>query len=264
MVDPAPLTGGPVSLVLVRHGETTWIREGRFQGRADPPLSETGLRQAARVGDRLADPGAAPALPIPPGAPGIVLSSPLRRAAVVADGIAAGYGVRPEHDPDLAEIDQGAWEGLTTAEVVSRYGPELAAWRRTPAAAHAPGGEPLVTAAERAGRSAGRLLARITPPAAAPGDPAAIPGSHVLGYGRPGTDGEPWPWAVVVAHDGILRLLLLGLLGLPIERYWTVPFGLCAITVLEARHGIVRLRAHNLADHLDGLGDGADGRPPAR
>ena len=39
----------PTTLALVRHGESSWIAEGRFQGRGDPPLSETGLRQATDV-----------------------------------------------------------------------------------------------------------------------------------------------------------------------------------------------------------------------
>ena len=57
------------TLVLVRHGESTWIAEDRFQGRRDPPLSPRGERQAALVAARLADPLAAPSLPIPAGPP---------------------------------------------------------------------------------------------------------------------------------------------------------------------------------------------------
>ncbi len=58
------------------------------------------------------------------------------------------------------------------------------------------------------------------------------------------------PWSIVVAHDGILRLVLMHLLRLPIEHYWALPFGLCSITVVELRSGRARLRAHNLDDHL--------------
>ena len=54
----------------------------------------------------------------------------------------------------------------------------------------------------------------------------------------------------MVAHDGVLRLALMHLLGLPIEHYWALPFGLCSVTVVELRSGRARLRAHNLGDHL--------------
>ena len=53
----------PSLLGLVRHGESVWITEGRFQGRGDSPLSELGLRQAQAVARRISAPGAAPALP---------------------------------------------------------------------------------------------------------------------------------------------------------------------------------------------------------
>jgi broad specificity phosphatase PhoE len=45
----------------------------------------------------------------------------------------------------------------------------------------------------------------------------------------------------------------MDLLGVPLERFWAFPFGLCSITIVELRNGIARLRAHNLSDHLDGL-----------
>jgi broad specificity phosphatase PhoE len=58
------------------------------------------------------------------------------------------------------------------------------------------------------------------------------------------------PWSITVAHDGILRLILLRLLDLPLERYWSFPFALCGISVVELRAGRARLRAHNLEEHL--------------
>ena len=229
--------------------------EGRFQGRSNPPLSPFGQLQARWVAARLADPAASPALPLPAAPPLGVWHSPLERAAVVAAGIAAGHGVTPTPLPDLQELDQGAWEGLTNAEVQAHYGPELAAWRRDPTHSHAPGGESLDTAGERAGRAADLLLGHLRSAVEAVTPPGTVrpPVSHVLGYGTPGSDGEPWPWLVAVAHDGLLRLLLLDLLGLPRTSFWSFPFALCAVTIVEVRSGVARLRAHNLADHLDGV-----------
>ena len=101
------------SLVLVRHGESTWIVEQRFQGAADPPLSERGQRQAALVADRLAEPLAPPPLPLPTGDPVGCWHSPLRRAASVAEAI-RDHRPRPlalHADRRFAEIAQGEWEG---------------------------------------------------------------------------------------------------------------------------------------------------------
>ncbi|MEX1344028.1 MAG: histidine phosphatase family protein, partial [Candidatus Limnocylindrales bacterium] len=58
-----------VRLALIRHGESAWIAEGRFQGQGDPPLSAAGERQAAAVAARLAAPRAMPSLPVPDAPP---------------------------------------------------------------------------------------------------------------------------------------------------------------------------------------------------
>jgi broad specificity phosphatase PhoE len=263
VADPARLRGLEASIVLVRHGETTWIREGRFQGSADPPLSDDGLRQAAAVAARLADPAASPAIPLPPSAPIGIWHSPLARAALVAAAIAGARGdAVPRHpQPDLLELGQGEWEGLAHHEVEARYPTELAAWRTDPTRHHAPGGESLADAAARGAMAAESILEalataqRVATPRRAGGATVATgaPGrgsSPVLGYERQARATPP-PWAIVVAHDGILRLVLARLLELPLERYWAFPFGLCAVTVVEIQAGRGRLRAHNLSDHLD-------------
>jgi broad specificity phosphatase PhoE len=149
-------------------------------------------------------------------------------------------------DRRLMELAQGEWEGLKQAEVTSRYGPQLAEWRRDPAHHYAPGGESLQHGAARVAASMGEIqaaLLRVDPPAPSTTDP-------VLGYGAANA---LWPWAIVVAHDGILRLALLQLLGVPLEAYWSFPFALCAATIVELRDGRARLRAHNLAEHLESL-----------
>ncbi len=145
----SPIPDGlDATLVLVRHGESTFIAEGRFQGRADSPLTAIGRRQAALVADRLAAPRAAPLLPVPAGRPLELVHSPLGRATETAEAIDAamranGWTVPRLPDDGFAEIDQGAWQGLHRDEVGARYGAELATWRRTPLVAWAPGGESL-------------------------------------------------------------------------------------------------------------------------
>ena len=249
---------GDATLVLVRHGETTWVAEGRFQGSADPPLSVVGDRQAAAVAQRLAQPDESPALPLPPGAPRRIWHSPLARAAATAAAIwsARGGDAPLTAEPGLMELAQGDWEGQTATEVMSRWPRELAAWRTDPLHHHAPGGESLTDGSRRAGIALEGILADVGSGLGSGfGDAGAR--SPVLGYadhhvGGPGdiSDGIHEPWTLVVAHDGILRLVLMRLLDISLDHYWALPFALCGITVVEVRAGRARLRAHNLADHL--------------
>jgi broad specificity phosphatase PhoE len=243
----------PAILALVRHGESVWIEEGRFQGRGDPPLSDMGLRQAAAVGARLAAPNAPPAVPLPNTAPLAIWHSPLRRAAQTAAAIhEAREADSPLRSLDLlTELGQGEWEGLTHAEVRERFPERLAAWRADPSNNHAPGGESLRDAAVRAAEAKSMVLGDPEPPSDSTTSPA--PAEPVLGYERSyGTVGAP-PWTLVVA-DGILRLLMLNLLALPVERFWSFPMALASVTVLDLSAEVVRLRAHNLDGHITALG----------
>jgi phosphoglycerate dehydrogenase-like enzyme/broad specificity phosphatase PhoE len=231
------VAGGPIpagltaTIVLVRHGESTWVAEGRVQGAADPPLSALGRQQAVLAGARLADPGAAPPLPVPPGRPLGCWHSPLRRAAQTARPISRGWRpALPLHpDPRLREIGQGQWEGLSGIQLADRYRTLRDGWRRDPVHVHAPGGEDLRDVDARARAFAGDLLAQC---------------AH-------SEDGAPW--AIVVAHEGLIRVLLLALLDLPLAAFWRLPLGLAAISVVEIREGRPALRAHNLQSHLAAL-----------
>jgi probable phosphoglycerate mutase len=249
-VAEAPLIpdGLDATLVLVRHGESTFIVEGRFQGQAESPLSPTGRRQAALVAARLAAPHTPPALPIPTGDPIELIHSPLGRASETADAIeaalrSAGTTIARRPDPGFAEIAQGAWQGLHRVEVEARYGAELSAWRRTPLTSWAPGGESLPEVAARVRSGLAEALARL-------GD-GRPPGTHdrsqVAGYAAPIPD---HPWSIVVGHDGVFKVALLTLFDLPLDRFWMWSMDPCGITVVEVRAGRPVLRAHDLTAHL--------------
>lgn len=92
-------------MLLARHAQSEWNAQGRWQGRADPPLSSLGATQAARASDRL-------------GHVDVIVASPLQRALATAEIIAERTGVGPvQVDPDLAERDVGEWSGLTRDEI---------------------------------------------------------------------------------------------------------------------------------------------------
>jgi phosphoserine phosphatase len=193
---------------------------------------------------------------VPLGPPLEIAHSPLRRTAETAEAVGAalraagGFGVevprRPE--PALLEIGQGEWEGLLATEIQERWPQIIAGWRQDPLAAWAPGGEslPEVDVRVRAGlrdilRGLGKREAATTGQR-----------THILGYGE--TPSED-PWTILVGHDGIFKVALLALLDLPLDRFWTFPFALCGISVIEFRAGRPRFRAHNLTDHLAPLDD---------
>jgi len=105
------------TIVLVRHGETDWNRDNRFQGHADPPLNERGLAQARALATELRDQAFTAAY-----------TSPLRRAHDTAAILASELGLDPVPDPGLKEVDVGSWSGLTRDEVEAQFPEGYARW----------------------------------------------------------------------------------------------------------------------------------------
>jgi broad specificity phosphatase PhoE len=134
-------------ILLVRHGQSEWNASGRWQGQADPPLTDLGRAQAIEAARAL-------------GAVDAIWASDLARAADTAVIIAEALGVGPVVlDPDLRERDAGEWSGLTRDEINERYpgylqdGARPPGWEPDPAllaralrvvariGAHVPGGD---------------------------------------------------------------------------------------------------------------------------
>jgi broad specificity phosphatase PhoE len=96
-------------LLLVRHGQSEWNAQGRWQGQADPPLTDVGRAQARTAAQAL-------------GAVDAIFSSDLRRAVETAAVLSAQLGVGPViTDPGWRERDAGEWSGLTRAEIHERF-----------------------------------------------------------------------------------------------------------------------------------------------
>jgi probable phosphoglycerate mutase len=105
------------TIVMVRHGETDWNRDNRFQGHADPPLNDVGRGQAKQLADRLArEPFET------------VYSSPLRRAYETALILVAPLGVDVQTSDALREVDVGSWSGRTRDEVEAEFPVGYARW----------------------------------------------------------------------------------------------------------------------------------------
>lgn len=191
-----------VDLWLVRHGETEWARLGRHTGRTDIPLTDVGREQARVLGRRLTDHRF-----------GLVLTSPLSRAAETAS--LAGYGTVAQPDPDLMEWDYGSLEGRETAEIRAAF-PGWTIWHGP-----WPGGETIGDVAARADRVVARVRA-----------------------GHLGGD------ALVFAHGHLLRILAARWLGLPPESGGWFALDTGTISVLGWERELPVVRAWNAGDPL--------------
>ncbi len=107
---------------LARHGETTWNRVGRYQGRLESELSELGIRQAQALACAMADAGVRR-----------VVSSPLRRCVDTAQPAADAVRAPLETDRRLIEIAHGTWEGRLRDELAANDPARYRAWRGDPA-----------------------------------------------------------------------------------------------------------------------------------
>src|SRR5262245_17169148 len=174
------MTGTPVRILLVRHGETGFNVEGRWQGQADSPLTERGVAQARQLAVALRDE------PIR-----AVYSSDLGRAMATAAEVAAVHGLTVNPDRRLREIDVGEWTGLSRPQIETGFGDMLHRWAYHPATLRLPGGETLDEAHARAHEFFAECMPR-----------------HV---------GET---IVVIAHGAIGQAILITAMGRSVADLW--------------------------------------------
>lgn len=200
-------------LLLVRHGETIWNSELRYQGQKDIPLNDIGRAQAERVRERLAHEEFT-----------AVYSSDLERASRTAAVIARGRGVPHECLVELREANFGDWEGLTYAEASARF-PDVAKARRDdPERTQPPNGESLAQVRERALAAVDRLLAR-----------------------------HADETILISGHGGPLRALLCGLLGLDLRFAWRLRLDNCSLSIVDTYPEGAILSLLNDVYHLRGI-----------
>lgn len=200
------------TLIFVRHGQTEWNRIERFRGRYDVPLNSTGLEQARKAAQRLAKRWN----------PVAIYSSPLSRAAQTAEVIARAYDQEAIPDGGLVDIDYGAWQGMSPAEVREKWPEQITAWYERPELAEIPGGETLQQVRERAMAAVFQAVEQHT-------------GQTI----------------VMVSHTVVNRLITLGALGLSNERFWRLRQEPCAINVLEIEGQDFTLQLFNDTCHLE-------------
>jgi probable phosphoglycerate mutase len=205
-------------LLLVRHGETNWNRDGKFQGQIDVPLNDNGRNQASLAAEFLKD------TPIAFG-----FTSPMLRPKETAEIILKYHGgVDLRSDADLREISHGLWEGKYESEIEAEYPGELERWRTQPEAVQMPEGENLQDVWTRAVAAWQNLLAQV---------------------------GNDTQTGIVVAHDATNKVLLCNLMGLGLADFWKIKQGNGAVTVIDYPQGITGqpvIQALNITSHLSG------------
>jgi alpha-ribazole phosphatase len=117
-------------LILIRHGETDWNVEGRYQGQSDVPLNDRGRRQSAELVTELRE-----------NKPSAIYTSDLKRASESAQILGTALGLPVYQDPRLREIHLGSWEGMLFEEIQAIYSDLLKRRRLDPRTVSAPGGE---------------------------------------------------------------------------------------------------------------------------
>jgi broad specificity phosphatase PhoE len=194
----------PARFFLIRHGETAENLRMTYLGTRDEPLTEHGRQQARKVAAALSE------LPV-----GMVVSSPLSRAADTAAHIHEACSVELRLDPRLAEGSFGRWEGLTRDEVLklgSRDSELLARWE-SDASCSPPGGESIESVQKR-----------------------------ILGLVEELARDHAGDSVVLVSHVGPIKALLAAVLDIPLQATRRLFLDPATISLVEwGRHPLLRL-----------------------
>ncbi|WP_293913979.1 histidine phosphatase family protein [Deinococcus sp.] len=203
-------------LWVVRHGESTWNADGRYQGQTDVPLSPVGVLQASSLAERLTSQGFA-----------AVYSSDLLRAHHTAEIVTERLSGAPPVQtlPGLREIDVGQLSSLTLPEIRLEFPDYLAALRKDPWATRRPGGESMADLYDRSSAALATIAAQWV-------------GQRVM----------------VFTHGGVVRVAVgLALGGVPQNAWARLSVANTSITrLLLSAHGGTLL-GFNDAAHLEDL-----------
>ena len=182
-------------LFIVRHGETAWNLEGKFQGQIDTDLNETGIRQAKLLANRLTSRSF-----------DSIITSPLKRALNTAQIVKESATSKEMIiDRSIIEINHGLWEGCLADEVRANWGELLEKWHETPETVTMPGtgGESLDDVMNRSVDFVKKLS---------------------VNY-----DGD----VLIVTHDAVIKTLLCYWTNTPLSSFWRFQIPNCSISIVE-------------------------------
>lgn len=229
----------PFRALVIRHGRTAYNRAGLFRGRLDIPLDEVGLEQARRIGELLAGAGGGGWGGGQWGRVTAIYTSPMTRARQTAAPLVELTSVNAVCEERLDDVDAGAWQGQSEAEVKALYPGEYQTWQTDPAGFTFPGGESLRAVQERVMAFIGELASK-----------------------------HPGQTIALFSHRVPVKLLIAGILTAGPEAFWRVRVDNGSLTVAEFDGRDLVLTLVNSTAHLaapdgagagGGLGGGQDG-----
>ncbi|MDZ7839031.1 MAG: histidine phosphatase family protein [Actinomycetota bacterium] len=202
-----------VKLFLIRHGQTLWNLEGRYQGDRDIELTELGIRQAELAAGYLQNVDYSN-----------IYCSPLKRTAATAEIINAKKNREIIVRQDLKEINFGKWEGLTFQKINQDYFEDYQAWLDDPFSNAPTGGEDFSHFVSRTSEEINRILAE----------------------NQDGSD------VIICTHGGVIVALLVWWLRVPKDRWRSLIQRQGAINVVVVHKGFPYISQVNYTGHLNG------------
>ncbi|MBI2576317.1 histidine phosphatase family protein [Candidatus Woesearchaeota archaeon] len=206
-----------MKLFLVRHGQTSWNKEKRYQGKTDIPLSSLGSWQAARIAKRLQREHIRK-----------IYSSTLKRALSTAAPIAKFHKLPVDRCEELCERDYGDWEGLPKSLVIKKFPKDFVRYEKNRYFRRPTRGESLLDLERKLTPFARKILAK----------------SDAGGKGARGFA------VVIVAHNGTLRALYRYLADAPAKKVGGLAFKEASVTCLTIKGRKVKIISFNSISHL--------------
>lgn len=180
-------------IYFIRHGETDWNAEGKYQGWSDIPLSETGKKQAECLGERFQNIDL-----------DVIYSSPLQRAYDTAQAVAIRKKMEIIPEEHFKEINFGEWEGLTAEQLNHLYGEKFQYFLSHPEDAKFPGDGSFSLVTERIKIGLDKILEENE-------------GKNIM----------------IVSHGGLIRLCIFYLLKMDIRFYKQMWINNTAVSVID-------------------------------
>ena len=208
-----------IKLFLIRHGQTLWNKEGRYQGEMDIGLTRVGFKQARLAAKYLSKVNFSN-----------VYSSPLKRAVDTASIIKKGRNLEIKIRNNLKEISFGKWEGMKFDQINRMFHDDYQNWLGDPYNNSPTGGESFKQVKERAAAEIDNIVNEN-------GDGSSV---------------------AVVTHGGVILSLLVHWLQIPIPRWKSIIQRQGAINIVVIDRGFPYISAINYTGHLKPVYDDSE------
>jgi alpha-ribazole phosphatase len=197
-------------IIFVRHGQTEWNIAGKYQGQSDVELSSKGIEQAKCL---------AKAFPVKK--LDAVYASDLKRAMVTAGIAVKKFQLPVQPEQAFREMDFGAWEGLTYAQIAAGWPEAIDNFFKRPDLLTVPDGETFVKLQDRAVTCVHELLRM-----------------------------HPDQTIAVFAHGAVLRTVLAAALHMPLRYLWSLRQDNTAVSIVRYEHDNTTVELLNSTAHL--------------